>query len=50
MARLALFSFVLLSLSFSANAASSQQPIGHPDGSVQTAEGWGWTNCGQSSV
>ena len=50
MARLALFSIVLLSLSLSANAASSQQPIAYPDGSVRTTEGWSWTDCGQSSV
>jgi hypothetical protein len=50
MARLALFSIVFLSLSLSANAASSQQPIGNPDVSVQTTEGWSWVNCGQSSV
>ncbi|KAI0280649.1 hypothetical protein BGY98DRAFT_312792 [Russula aff. rugulosa BPL654] len=46
MARLALFSIVLLSLSLSANAASSQQPIAYPDGSVRTTEGWSWTDCG----
>jgi hypothetical protein len=50
MARLALFSIVLFSLSLSANAASSQQPLAYPDGSVRTTEGWSWTNCGQSSV
>jgi hypothetical protein len=48
MARLALFSIVLFSLSLSANAASLQQPLAYPDGSVHTAEGWGWSNCGQS--
>ena len=50
MARLALFSIVFLFLSLSANAASSQQPLAYPDGSVHTTEGWSWTDCGQSSV
>ncbi len=50
MARLALFSIVFFSLSLSANAASFQQPLAYPDGSVHTTEGWSWTDCGQSSV
>jgi len=50
MAPLALFSIVLFSLSLLANAASSQQPLAYPDGSVHTTEGWSWTDCGQSSV
>ncbi|KAN0125165.1 ML domain containing protein [Russula decolorans] len=46
MARLALFSIVFFALSLSANAASSQQPLAYPDGSVHTTEGWSWTDCG----
>jgi len=45
MARFSLFSVVFLSLFFAANANPLQQPL--PGGTVHTAQGWGWVDCGQ---
>jgi hypothetical protein len=48
MARFSLFSVVFLSLFFAANANPLQEPLS--GGTVHTAQGWGWVDCGQPSV
>ena len=50
MARISLFSIVLLSLFFVASATPSEPQLAYSDGSVHTTQGWSWTDCGQSFV
>ncbi|KAF8481171.1 ML domain-containing protein [Russula ochroleuca] len=49
MARLSLFSIVLLSLFFVASATPSEPQLAYSDGSVHTTQGWSWTDCGLPS-